>query len=94
MVSVGLQASPQPFHRVDWEVPVADAVRPMFGHAPQARLRADMVAGAISGTVRSAIRAWEDSDYTLDPRPVAAEGLDIMARVSMKLRRAVTWWVP
>jgi MftR C-terminal domain len=66
--------------RLDWEVAIAEALGRRFGEDPGGRLRAEMMAGAIAAPVRVAIRAWEDSDYRTDPRPLAAQGLEMVGR--------------
>lgn len=64
----------------DWEAGMAQAFRERFGDAPDAELRARVLAGAAIGVIRATMRYWFASGGTADLARLGDEALDRLER--------------
>jgi len=65
-------------YQARYEEIVAEAVAERLGPDPDRDVRSRIVAGAAFGALRAAMRAWAESDGSVDPVAAAAHALDVL----------------
>lgn len=80
-----IEASPELLAREheidrDWEAAMAQAFRERAGSAPDAELRARVMAGATIGVIRATLRHWFASEGRADLARLGEEALDCLER--------------
>lgn len=80
-----IEASPELLAREheidrDWEAAMAQAFRERAGDAPDAELRARVIAGATIGVIRATLRHWYASEGRADLARLGEEALDCLER--------------